>query len=282
MADRIERIKIFENTLEMCDENERLSQSVSRAIINQKIYWEDDALQFESGKPFKETELWLTSKRSCEAAKEYLNNPGSNGVCVLNFASFVTPGGGVVRGTTAQEESMCRISTLYRCISDETVKAFYESHKEKISNKEVNRRNNDDIIFTPGVTVFKADTFDCELLADNEWYEIDIITCAAPDLRQSYDDSEYAPTYQELLEVHKKRWRRILSVAFLNQERVVILGAFGCGAFYNPPQIVAQAAEQVCEEFDGMFEKIVFAVYTKNYESENYTAFSRIKGIKEL
>ena len=38
------------------------------------------------------------------------------------------------------------------------------------------------------------------------------------------------------------------------------------------------AARQVCNEFDGVFEKIVFAVFTNDHESENYRAFSETFG----
>lgn len=40
------------------------------------------------------------------------------------------------------------------------------------------------------------------------------------------------------------------------------MGAMGCGAFQNPPVVVAQCFKRVLEEgeFNGVFEEIIFAV----------------------
>ena len=53
----------------------------------------------------------------------------------------------------------------------------------------------------------------------------------------------------------------------------VILGAFGCGAFANDPWAVARAYRDALEEYGQYFSYIEFAVYCRDYESENYTAF---------
>ena len=45
--------------------------------------------------------------------------------------------------------------------------------------------HNDDIIYTPSVTVFKSDTANPALLTEEEWYDVDVITCAAPNLREN-------------------------------------------------------------------------------------------------
>ena len=45
--------------------------------------------------------------------------------------------------------------------------------------------HNDDIIYTPSVTVFKSDTANPALLPEEEWYDVDVITCAAPNLREN-------------------------------------------------------------------------------------------------
>lgn len=70
-------------------------------------------------------------------------------------------------------------------------------------------------------------------------------------------------------------------MAASNGTQVLILGAFGCGVFANPPQLVARAFEMACEGIDRCFETIEFAVYSRNAASLNYQAFGQISGIKE-
>ena len=42
---------------------------------------------------------------------------------------------------------------------------------------------------------------------------------------------------------------------------MLILGAFGCGAFQNPPEVVARAYKEVLAEFEYDFDTVEFAVY---------------------
>ena len=280
MADRIERIRIFKETMGLCRTHPVLRTAIRDSRIGQKITWEEDPL-FTDGKCHDApADLVITPERTLGAARKYLGS--GKRICVLNFASSVTPGGGVASGAGSQEESICRISTLYAAIGDKnTAGAFYEKHWEMIRSRGMSRKNRDDCIFTPGIVVIREDTFDCALLPEDEWYKVDVITCAAPDLRYD-DENTYEPEDDELRTVFEKRWRRILSVAALNKAEVLILGAFGCGAFYNPPEIAAQAFSNVFDEFSRCFEVIEFAVFAQYEDTSNYQAFSGIKGIRKL
>lgn len=61
---------------------------------------------------------------------------------------------------------------------------------------------------------------------------MNIITCAAPNLRLERDGpTSVQISSKELFSLHAKRMRRILSVAASKGNEVVILGAFGYGAF---------------------------------------------------
>ena len=151
-----------------------------------------------------------------------------------------------------------------------------------IQSGEMNRKNRNDCIFTPGVVVIREDTFDCAMLPRDEWFHADAITCAAPDLRYDFNGTAYQPERSELAGVFERRWRRILAIAAMNRADILILGAFGCGVFDNPPELVAQAFSNVFDEFAHCFAAVEFAVYTDSNDSPNYLAFSEMKGIQRV
>ena len=162
------------------------------------------------------------------------------------------------------------------------MKGFYYPHRNA-----KNPINNADIIYTPDVTVFKTDTSHPKLLDEKDWYDVDVITCAAPNLRerpsnrfnQNNGDHAVKVSDRELLEIHKKRLTRILDVAALNNAEVVILGAFGCGAFQNKPEVVARAAKEVITEYLHVFKTIDFAVYCSPRDDTNFRVFKRVLGM---
>ena len=108
---------------------------------------------------------------------------------------------------------------------------------------------------------------------------VDVITIAAPDLRTS--SNVHAPlvgggTYMnnaELFGYHVKRVIHMLTCAASKKADILVLGAFGCGAFQNDPNVVARAYKTALQEFPKVFEKIEFAVYCPPGGSENYRVF---------
>jgi uncharacterized protein (TIGR02452 family) len=54
---------------------------------------------------------------------------------------------------------------------------------------------------------------------------------------------------------------------------LLILGAFGCGAFANDPSIVAQTYRNAIDSYRARFDLIEFAIYCRDYETVNYDAF---------
>jgi uncharacterized protein (TIGR02452 family) len=57
---------------------------------------------------------------------------------------------------------------------------------------------------------------------------------------------------------------------------ILVLGAFGCGAFENDPEVVALAYKNALSVFPNVFSAIEFAVYCTPANSTNYDVFSRV------
>ena len=77
-------------------------------------------------------------------------------------------------------------------------------------------------------------------------------------------------------QIHITRGRKILEAAVADKNEVVILGAFGCGAFMNKPEVVAGAYKQLMGEFQNAFEIIEFAVYCSPRDDSNFRIFEQI------
>lgn len=282
---REENVFIFEDTKKMVKNNKTLAEAVKWSTKNQVLVpeymevkdfwkeWDPDEEFFD-----KEAEIIVSKKRSYEAAAAYKGKK----VCVHNFASATNPGGGVTKGSTAQEECLCRCSTLYFNLNVADMwNGFYTPHRNA-----QDPIHNDDCIYTPEVVVFKSDTAMPKLLPEKEWYKVDVITCAAPNLRLKPgnamnvgDGAKMAKIGDKaLLELHEKRLSRILDIAAAAGDEVVILGAFGCGAFENNPEVVVRAAKNVIGKYKKHFETIEFAVYCSPKDERNYEIFKRVLG----
>lgn len=258
---------IFKDTQKQYITNPILIQSCDETRKNAKFYAEDDAINCEKTRFQEKCKIIVSKKRSFEAAANYKDQK----IAVLNFANSFCPGGGVIHGARAQEECLCRCSTLYDSISSDYMnKNFYEKHL--MTDDEL---ATDDIIYSPGVKVFKSDTDFPEILPENEWFDVDIITCAAPNIYVGWNE-KLNISDEVLFKIHEKRLRKIIDVAVLNMADVIILGAFGCGAFGNPPQVVASAANKVLKDYRFAFKSIEFAIYCSKSKTDNFDVFNRI------
>ena len=263
---RLLNIEIFEDTAERCRTNERLRKSIAQSRLFQKFTGESENIPSVHQSVFADcAKIVVSQKRTLEAALAYTGSK----VAVLNFASASNPGGGVTTGAGAQEECICRCSTLFSCLTDKKMcELFYEPHR-----RQKNSLHNDDCIYTPGVTVFKTDDAVPELLDESDWYDVDVITCAAPNLRFG----DVVISNDALKQLHKKRLRRILDIAISNGVENIVLGAFGCGAFKNDPKIVSDAVAETLEDYLFAFKTIEFAVFCRPGFERNYREFCRLQ-----
>lgn len=234
-----------------------LAKAVEKAREATVVYGEDENLVLPAQRPYESTSITVTTRKSFEAVMSLREKNPKARIMVHNFASATNPGGGVTRGSRAQEECLCRCSTLYPVLhSDALWEKFYAYHRNLHDT-----RYTDTCIYSPGILVIKTDTDLPERLDRNSWCEVDVVTCAAPNLRKKpYNamnpgsGTARKMSDEQLLQIHLKRARRMLTVASVNGAEILVLGAFGCGAFQNKPEIVAEAYRQIMKEFDGYFK----------------------------
>lgn len=263
--DRRDLIASFQDTLAfstagvLCDETKKAAESA-------KIYYEN----FASGVRAGESECYvaISENTTFAEARKYANG---GRVAVLNFANPVNPGGGVENGAMAQEECLCRSSNLYTCLrADHLFNDYYDYHARMQGHFYSDR-----LIYTHGVTVFKDDKPVPEMLLQEDWFKVDVITCAAPYL----GGSKYT-NLTVLKRIFQNRITNIMEAALDNKVDTIILGAFGCGAFKNPAYVVAEAFKSVIEskQYCKKFKHIIFAIKPDSEKDlgENYRAFAHV------
>jgi len=276
MSNHAQRIEVFQDTLNWIESDKDLSASVAKAKKLTEVFYEDDYPDLNVDNTY-DTDITVTSDRSFQAAMRLVaHNPGCK-VAVMNFANAFHAGGGVVRGASAQEECLCRTSTLYPLIYRKSLyNSFYKYHKDKNTPKA-----SDSLIYTEGVVICKTDEDIPKRMDKKDWVTVDVITIAAPDLRKTSNvffglvNGGGNMSDAELFGYHVKRAIHMFTVAASKGADVLVLGAFGCGAFQNNPEVVARAYKIAIQEFPKVFKKIEFAVYCPPGSSKNYDVFSK-------
>lgn len=261
----------FEDTWRMCKYNMhmpdsksfRLQGSVSHSKGRQQIILDDMPIQglCRAGRHGR---VSVTLNKTLQAAAAYKGKK----IAVLNFGSPFAPGGPGHKSTLTQEECLCRESTLWSCISaTECIDNFYSRHEQNQSNW----LGNADMIYTPGVTVFKSYDKIPVMMDMSDWFNVDVITMAAPLTCWAGKDKRLDT---EMIAVFERRFMRMIQKAAVEEVDVLILGAFGCGAFGNNPAIVATAAARAIDETKCLetFENIEFACYDTG-KKKNYRMF---------
>ena len=257
--------RVMNDSQNLCFKINSLKSSIRKSIEKERVIYGNEELlpeTFGNAKRAKNEamKIILSDERTFEAAEKYRGKK----IACLDFANSHSVGGSPWTAG-AQEESMCRISTLYQCIYAQK-ETFYEKHIRDFQAGSLDEIGNDDIIYVPDVTVFKSDESEPLLMDEDDWYSTDVIVSAAPELWSG----ECPSNYEEIMTL---RIKRVLDAADFAGVQVLILGAFGCGAFCNPPEIVAKIFASLIKNYG--FETVEFAVYCRE-DRTNFEAFRRV------
>jgi len=253
--DRIERKTIFSETLNYSKKGYYFLND-KKIIISppypSKVY--KSPLHFEKIDYCKNTKIQVLNEDVLLTASRLRNKKPA----ILNLANGSFPGGGVESGSSSQEEYLCRCSSYYLSLSKCSTQYPLE----------------DDFggVYTENVTVFRGPEEEKYPLL-KEPFVVNMI--AVPAISN--------PTIQngKLSPADNRRTinkiKTIFNLALDNHQKFLILGAFGCGVFNNPPLIIANLFNDVLnmKVYKNAFDLIVFSIKEDNNSPRggNYKPF---------
>lgn len=170
---------------------------------------------------------------------------------ILNMCDWSFPGGFVDVGSAAQEEELFRRTNYFQTLTTD----FYPL-------------KNTDTIYSKNVWAFKLNSKRKYQLTK----PIKLNFIAAPAPNQPQLDKDERIKDEEIIKQFQEKIRMVLRVAYLYGHDVVVLSAWGCGAFSCPPRHVAELFRDIIPEFAGAFQYVMFAIHG----GKNYNIFRQV------
>ncbi|CAF4992781.1 unnamed protein product [Rotaria sp. Silwood1] len=185
---------------------------------------------------------------------------------LLNMANKTNPGGGDRKGDGAQEENLFRRSNYYQSLDIEIADNDRSERLHCNDKCELTKISKLDsfypmdefgAIYTTGITVFRQTESSGYAFMKTPLYNVCAIAMAAhrePKLKNNRTlENKFAATTQKKIE-------NIFAIAHHHKHDCLVLSAFGCGAFKNPPGHIASIFKSVIYQYAGFFNTIYFAI----------------------
>lgn len=191
---------------------------------------------------------------------------------VLNMANAFVPGGAYVEGAVAQEENMFRRTDCHFSITEEQYDGATDRYRPEATHLLEGRDGrvyldveHPRICFRGSEDRLRPD-LGYAVLPGDEVYPFYELRSAAVDLRSGdpFDPDEM-----------DRRICAQLDTLTSARIRHAVLSAFGCGAFRNPADRVAQLYRRALDERRGEYDVIVFAIFCPGYGPNNFEPFAR-------
>jgi uncharacterized protein (TIGR02452 family) len=188
------------------------------------------------------------------------------------------PGGGVIGGCYGQEESLFRRSNLYVHMYPYCSHAAEYGLNRSSYSYPLNKRFGG--VYVHNALVFRK--------REQEGYElmdscVPLSFIAVPAIRNPKLTTERA-LYKLDQEIALDKIRQIMKIGIDNYHDSLVLGAWGCGIFHNPPEIIAELFKQVLNEpgIKDYFKIVHFAIledscsFNVHNPSGNFIPFKKI------
>ncbi len=212
------------------------------------------------------THFEVLNETTLSTANRLITKQNNRNVLCLNFASAKNPGGGFLKGSLAQEESLAIASGLYVCIAQ--INEYYKANKSFRS-----ALHTDNMIYSPRIPVFREDTHNLISCP----YPLSIIT--APAVNAGAVKRNEPQNISKIEKIMRDRIEKVLSISLIHGHDVLILGAWGCGVFKNSPNDLAQYFYDHLRangKFHNAFKRIIFAILDKSKEKKIIQPFENL------
>ena len=209
-----------------------------------------------------------------DVARE-LKESGFNPV-MLNMANRTTPGGGVLDGARAQEETLFRRSNLCVSLYQYNARLAPLVGVEPAKEQYPMDRNTGGIY--SGQIMFFRKSVDADYDLDANPYVCSVVSAAAISHPELKPDGRMTDA---MAEATKRKMRTVLRIGLLHGHDAIVLGAWGCGAFRNPPSHIAELFKEVLaeEEFARKYRRVRLAIIEDhNSNNRNLKAFQDVFG----
>lgn len=252
--------------------------ALSPNAVDRSILYSEEIVQHHHDVAVHNTEICAVNEDCLVFARRFIREHNQD-VCVLNMANRRTPGGGVINGAGAQEEYLFRSSSYYLSLFQFSELSYMYGIKHAVKQYPLDR--NFGGVYSPDVTVFRGPEEEGYQLLDEPW-KVNMIAVPAMNRPRTVSLGGELHIVPDLIKGVKNKMRTILRIAAMNRQDTLVLGAFGCGAFHNPPRHTAELFKEVIEEteFNGIFKHIFFVIKEDhNSESRNFMPFADVFGV---
>ena len=255
------RIKEFRNTIDIVNKGRYVTENGTyysfpddSDMMCKTVFYEREICLPEAVQGCEQT-IVEVQNIDCLYAGAQLKERGYN-PAVLNMASRRNPGGGVVTGAGAQEETLFRRTNLFRSLYQ--FAPFAGMYGIKTSHHQYPLDRNFGGVYTPEAIYFRESEQNGYALLDNP-VSLSFITVAGMNRPDLTAEGMIADHHVEPI---KNKIRTIFRIGLAHGHDSLVLGALGCGAFRNPPRHVARLFHEVMDEleFKNKYRRIVFAI----------------------
>ncbi len=275
------RLKVFRHTVSIVkngyyitDSGKRIELDNQHEMVTQTQFYKDVFSVAEIPTENQTTQVSVI-KEDCLIEGMRLKAEGYN-PAVLNVASRYTPGGGSNSGAAALEETIFRRTNL--CLSLYQYADFAEIYGLKKSQNQYPLDQDFGGIYTPNVTIFREGEKEGYRLMDNP-QKMSFISVAAMYRPPFTPDCMIFPTFVEEI---KNKIRTILRIGIKHHHDSLVMEAFGCSSFRNPPKHIAKLFHEILDEseFKNKFRLISFAIledhnsFRRHNREGNYKPFA--------